>query len=258
MQTHRPLVSSSSAAAIVCLAALVSCRQRSTPPAAALVASAKTVAKRAVSARPLASAIPAEPAKVDPDVEIVSDGEQGWPRKHSAVLLEYRSYRRPDRGPYVESFFGIHIDADGTVWRFRYGDGPMPHCEYEQMRDSATRQACLYQDSVLVARLSTELLATVKRAIRELAEAPLEPAPVTDYQAILTLPGAGTRDGKPVTVARCRSIRLTQLQSPEAAIIIDVFRRARLQAWVPPPCRAGERRNESREFAPGIPKWTAP
>lgn len=193
----------------------------------------------------------------DREVQRIEGSEDGWPSAHAPVLLEYRSYTRGEHSRYTNVFFGLHIDGDGTVWSFRYPSAVAPRCDYREITGDAAREACIYQDSTLMARLSSDLLARLKKALVELDDAPIKLTGEDVEGALLTVGPAGTRNRRPITVGTCGTPQPFQLQSPEARVIIDVFRRARRAARLPAPCSAGEHREVTPEIVPGVPAWTA-
>jgi hypothetical protein len=244
-------------ATVVTPMAASSCRRHEPAPAPTVVSSSTSRGGAHDSIVPPRAAASEQPI-ADGDLQVVQDRENGWPSTHAPVLLEYRSYvPGGEKAKYIDLFFGLHIDGDGSVWRFRYPSAEVPQCEYQEIPDAAARESCIYQDSTLVARCSSALLAKLKRAILELAEPGIE-VREADLGAKLTLGAAGSRESKPTTVAVCGGVSPPQqLRSLNAGLVIDVFRRVRRAARLPAPCSAGDGRVDPRDLDPGSGSWTA-
>lgn len=250
-----PLISE--ATAVVASLLITSCHRSESGPAPAPTASTRSGATPIQVVAPPA-AVSRSPPVVEREIQLVKDGQCGWPSNHAPVLLEYRSYLRGDGIKYADMSFGLHIDADGSIWKFRYPSRTAPQCECGEILDAAAREMCLYLDSTLVARCSTELTAELKRSILGLAEPGLELRDPDEYGATLTLGAQASRAGKARTVGFCGSAQPAELRSSDAKVIIEVFRRARRIARLPPPCSTGEHRTPPGELAPGVASWTAP
>jgi hypothetical protein len=194
----------------------------------------------------------------DPDISLTKLGDRNWTARGILPVVSARS-----GGLYAGSE-GVHIDADGTVWRFTYPKKPRRSgdCRIESLpRGSTEYLRCLYTDSTLLAVLSATARAELTRAAAAIVDGPRakQGFRMSDSpgEYVLELAGPGTRDGRPLVLGRC--IPREQLLSRDADSIIDLFRRIRravpglaLSAGV---CRSAQ---YGDEIAPGVRAWFAP
>jgi len=214
------------------------------PPMASAVPTGP--AKRAKRAKPRKPAEPSEPEVYEPTsprepferrfypskeegIELPNFESREWARKRRSVVLEFQRDIIPETHPAL--LYGAHIDDDGTVWEYKYATSPsfqQSGCQAALCaHDPAARDACLNASSRLVARLSRERLAELLGAIAKVGRGGRIGYAGGRYDASLTVRAPGGRDSEPLVLAACRWGDGFQLDSREAKVIIDLFRRVR-------------------------------
>ena len=234
------------------LAAAVACRsERSDAPERPILKSNAAMAT--------GSGTLSEPYSGDVDIELVDAGAEHWRSSPRTVLLDYVQSDQDRR-----LWFGLHIDADRTVWSYRYAGPQMQasNCGVEHVApDAQTDDACPYVGSQLVARITPSEFDSFKRAVsRARDEGRIGMmGPWNGPAAALTLPGVGTLHGKMVPIAGCSAFGwgVSQLVSPEAVYVIELLRRLRRTLHLGiQPCGYAMRRTP--EIRPGVTGWWMP
>jgi len=193
----------------------------------------------------------------DTGIEIAKFEDRNWNPHASKPLFRFES------GSYADGWRGFHLDADGLLWQYEYGRKPAPgQCDVAGLSDSPdARDRCLYENSVLLGRLTAaELKEVVRQAplVRDVGRL-RGGGQKTDYAGgpWLELSGYATGSGQPLRLARCYPRE--QLVSAEARSFVALFHRLGRVfprfALTRQACGAGRL---GTDIAPGVLGWWVP
>jgi hypothetical protein len=180
-----------------------------------------------------------------------------WDVETSAPVLEASTSWR-------SGWSGFHVDADGSVWRFKHESARMDAggCDLRGL-SRGTREfwRCFYAASVFILQLSPEETAELLRAAAETVDGPRvgrgRVDPDSGGDLVLSLTGFGTREGRPIVLGRCMA--RDQLATPAATKLFDVYRRiVRAEPALGVDKDACKMPTYGVEIAPGVRAWFAP